>query len=292
MNEKIIRLSFLLFGAGFTSRAQNAMFSSPDSATTHPPVSCTVCAGSLWANETNIKQNDLQFAETILQPYLFCFQSLCYRSRYLVADHFNFNIPPVAVLLGLEVHIMAKADLPGVLDSTLRLCDASGMVGDNKPGASAWGTALITRTYGSPTDMWNAPFDASSINDSRFGLYYKVYNNSDSSPVFSIDQIKITVYYSTPQGLFSQTSTASSLRTHYEGANENLRVWVDVEGDDEFSNLQILDLSGRVLLNENVPFSQIREKQIAVPGYRAGLYIVKVSGADKVLFSKIVIGDN
>src|SRR3990167_6859845 len=123
------------------SVSQQNTVSLPDSAYTHPPASCSICAGSLWINENNAKLFDSQYTETELMPNLFCFQSLCYRSRYLGANNFEMNIPSNATITGIFVTISGFSSHPfAVRDSTVRLTKNYDMVGNNLPDTASWST--------------------------------------------------------------------------------------------------------------------------------------------------------
>jgi hypothetical protein len=53
---------------------------------------CLGCPGTEWNNAGKITSKDGSFAGTILAENGFCFQSICYYSRGLIASKFDFAL--------------------------------------------------------------------------------------------------------------------------------------------------------------------------------------------------------
>lgn len=279
----------LLFLSPVLSPAQQTETGLPDSTYTHPPASCTVCAGSLWVFENNAQQFDSQYSETELMPYLFCFQSLCYRSRYIAANDFDMSIPSDATITGIEVSLSGFASHPfAVYDSTLRLTKAYNMVGVNVPDSASWQVQDENRLYGTGLGLWGESWTPAEINDPGFGIMFKVFNASDSSPVYKLDVVSITVHYTTPQGSGSQTSTPKNFTTVFEPASGAIHVNFEPETPSSYT-FSILTLSGTEVYREVIPEVTSFDARVSALHFNPGIYFVRFHSDKDQFVRKLVI---
>ncbi len=290
----MIRLFFpalLLSALPLLSVAQGITLSA-DSGRNEPPLSCSTCAGALWQNTNEIDQSDNSYAETQLQPYLFCFQTLCYRSRYIVCSDFGIDIPNDALVLGIIVIMENKSEFSMMVrDSTLRLSYNGNMLGSNKADTTAWPTSLTVRGYGSPTDKWGVSWTTEELSDTDFGFYYKVYNDGDSSPVFSIDHVQMTIFYQTPQGSFTQTVTPKKFTTYYEPSSSSLSVNFVPGTSGLDHNFQIMNLQGRVIYFEDLLALDEYEKTLSGLNLAPGIYFLWFRTNDEQYFLKFPVSN-
>ena len=270
--------------------AQQSTTVLPDSTYTHPPLSCSSCAGSLWSFETNAQVLDNQYTETTLMNYLFCFQSLCYRTRYLAANNFALTIPSDAAIDGIVVTISGFNSHPfSVRDSTIRLTKSYNMVGSNLPDTVSWSTQDMNRIYGAGSNLWGETWTPAEINDPGFGVFYKAYNYSDSTPVFKLDVVSITVQYTTPIGTFTQTSTPKQFYTHYDPSSSTVYVTFEPEQAGLDYSFQVMNISGTVVYEEQVADVAVFERRLSTISFSPGIYFVRFMGRDEQFIRKFPV---
>lgn len=132
-------------------------------------------------------------------------------SYYLKATNFGFTIPSNAIINGIEVRILRKADFSQIsprnnwLDNAIFLVKDGVVFGSNNFKSDFWGTNFSTIIYGNQlnTTNWSPiyTFTPSDINNSNFGVVLSVYGYNDTSSInfARVDSIDITVYYSLPE---------------------------------------------------------------------------------------------
>jgi len=122
----------------------------------------------------------------------------------LFVYNFGFNIPNGYYIWGIEVNISRFAASGEVYDQMVMLMkDGEALYGSDKcstycqgqwrTGGSYDGTAV---TYGSKTNLWNAEWNSSDINNSNFGVIYRAYSQSQGASL-KVDFISMSVYYDT-----------------------------------------------------------------------------------------------
>lgn len=110
------------------------------------------------------------------------------------------QIPAAATITGiaLTIHRAGAFNLWHV-DQTVRLLNAGAMVGDNKASAAEWPSTLTDVTYGGPGDLWKTTWSVAEVNATGFGAaYVATYAGSAGNGAFSVDSMRITVFYSCP----------------------------------------------------------------------------------------------
>jgi hypothetical protein len=290
--------SFLILGTTlFTSARLHAQSEGPlyPSSTDNEPFTyCTVCAGAIWNNPTNVWENDGLYSDVQLQPYLNCYESSCYRSRYLTCYNFGFDIPCSAEIKGIEVDVYGFCDMPSVvLDCTIVLRQNSiSLSGNNQSNLTPWSTTPGERSYGGPTELWGVNWTPSDINSCDFGTYIKVYNPTTFSPVINVDCVSMTVTYELTTGIYSQTSSPQPLKIFTGNVPDVLDVSFEMPPGTSNALLDLYDATGHKCYSATLE---------GMPGYRveeqletdlaSGIYFCTVYTERKKFTQKIYLGN-
>lgn len=193
------------------SFGQSSQTKPAGTATNAPSSACLGCPGSVWGNETNVTAHDSVLSGVALAPKPSCFQSSCYVSRALVATGFGFNIPPAATIVGIQVDIIGKGTQDTLVwDSLVQLTKAAGTTGLDYSQQGGWPVSPTQRTYGGPSDLWGSAagfWTPSDVNNSGFGVHFKVQNKGVGGSGFGVDYVEITVYYTGCSMLLSTSKT-------------------------------------------------------------------------------------
>jgi len=139
-----------------------------------------------WSNPDNAKISDNVYTTTVL--------TASDSSHYLVATNFGFAIPTGATINGLLAEVEDKVDANGPF-SFWGYAIKGGVV---QTPRFALGTITTTETYnsyGSSTDLWGETWTAEDINALDFGIVFQRGKSLTTTNTFSVDHIRITVYY-------------------------------------------------------------------------------------------------
>ena len=124
-------------------------------------------------------------------------------SHYLKATNFGFSIGSTSTILGIVVGIKKQEGMAtdNIYDERVRIVDENGAIGStDKSSGTEWPTSLTYTNYGTgTTDLWGESWTYANINDADFGVVI----SADGGAAFAgagIDHIKITVYYTEPDG--------------------------------------------------------------------------------------------
>ncbi len=269
--------------------AQNTGATDPTVSLTNPYTSCTICAGAVWANENNANIADGIFTTAALKNYLNCFQSSCYFSRYLNCTHFNFAIPSNATVTGMALQVKRMCSAGNAaMDSTIKLGMGNVFYGSNHAALGTyWGMGNSSSSYGDSVDTWGYAWQPTDINDSTFGVFIKVLNNSNADVTAGIDNVQLTVYYLLNSGMFSQTSSPSGFNVSFTG--QNLVVSFSATGQNQ--TLQLTNALGQIILSEKIPDSSsaLFTRTINTEGMLPGIYLVSVSSETNHLARQVMI---
>ncbi|KKL56451.1 hypothetical protein LCGC14_2245280, partial [marine sediment metagenome] len=127
-------------------------------------------------------------------------------SDMLQLTDFGFSLSPTAQILGIEVGIDREATVSGsITDGYLRLLKAGVPIGDDKASATPWTVGETYVVYGTPTNLWEASWLYSDINDINFGVELFVDYSGSSATDARIDLVDITIYYYEPPILQQDT---------------------------------------------------------------------------------------
>jgi hypothetical protein len=118
-------------------------------------------------------------------------------SYYLKSTNFGFSIPGSATIDGIVVEIDRYSDIASmVTDAEVKIVKGGTVGSQNKAAGGYWGSSDTDtyQSYGGSSDLWNATWSPSDINDSGFGVVVSASVGGTKSNIF-IDDIRITVHY-------------------------------------------------------------------------------------------------
>jgi hypothetical protein len=119
-------------------------------------------------------------------------------SQLLRASNFGFSIPSTATILGVTVEVeRSAANANRHFDDTIKLLKAGTEAGTNQSAGAAIPTTKAFATYGSSSSLWGTTLTPTDVNDSGFGLSFKINRNSSQTTTTSVFRVRITVEYST-----------------------------------------------------------------------------------------------
>lgn len=159
-----------------------------------------------WANPTNCEADDGSFAtggDGVSTGTTY----------YLKATNFGFTIPITATINGIVVEVKRYSGLlgaSGTTDSSIVLLDKTGTPyagSDNKADTvTNWPNTVAYASYGSSSDTWNAGagLTPGNINSSGHGVAIAA-TITNGVNTANVDYIRVTVYYTVDEVLFSQT---------------------------------------------------------------------------------------
>ncbi len=205
---KVFYFNLLLLLLPFGSHEQTSVTNSAGSGEEVPSAACLACAGTDWINPDNISSADDSVATTGLNPYGNCFMSTCFFSRFLFARNFNFKIPVDATIDSVFVDIRRGANIENAIrDTIVQLVKSGTPTGSNLASAIIWPKSLRYENYGHDDPLWGTTWRPVDLNDTTSGVTLKIENISTKEAAAGIDQIQMTVYFSTSTGIYSVTST-------------------------------------------------------------------------------------
>lgn len=214
-HQSVFLCCFFLF-AGITSAYSQSSSKKPHIAN-YSAAGCLACSGSEWNDYNYIKQLDGKFATSNLAAEGYCFQTICYYSRGLMASDFQFSIPATATVTGVRVRVTRMADKDNaVYDYDIQLMKNLTPQGDNKASADAWPVTAANKVYGGVNDQWGISLTPSLVNSSDYGFWLQSQNLTKfDGRTASVDFVKMTVYYLVNGKLNEQTSEAASVNQMY-----------------------------------------------------------------------------
>lgn len=147
-----------------------------------------------WTNPNN--------ASTSNDFYATCWPDLQFSEscNYFKTTNFGFNIPAGATITGIVVDIERKVDNnTNGQDASVKIVKGGLISGTEKASSAIYSDVDTYVTYGSSTtDLWGLTWTPSDINASNFGVAFTPKDRGLASGViFSVDHVRITVYYST-----------------------------------------------------------------------------------------------
>ena len=282
------KYSFLLGYIFFTINPGYSQTAGPQSPmqATYSAFGCLACPGGEWSDLQNISFADHQYTKASLSAYPLCFQTTCFYSRILYAYNFGFNIPPGAVINGISAEILRMATtITGIQDSIVTLY-LSVPVGNNHASPNFWTTIPLTENYGDSTDTWGYPLTADSVNNGHFGMAVMVENRNASASfsTVSIDNIQMTIYYSTGLGVQSQTKSPGQMNCYYQATSSTLTLNTQSEKITDFS---ISDITGRIIFTAPDLFPAGKTMNLNIPVLKRGLYFLSALVDGRNIVQKI-----
>lgn len=127
-------------------------------------------------------------------------------TNYLVARGYNFNVPDIATIVGIEVRVMNVGSVTeGNTEYSIRLYDG-GVIGDDKANdqpillfsnvslaSDSW-----TMEYGGATDVWGTSLTPADVNSDDFGIAIAYQNDGSIDPPIFLDTVQIKIYIEFP----------------------------------------------------------------------------------------------
>lgn len=293
MKTRFLQLttSIIMFVFATPVLSQTTGPNTPGNSYNQPYADCPSCPGAIWTSTANVSAADNQYSEVQLQNFLNCYQSSCFRSRYLVCSDFGFSIPADALITGIKVQVNGFCDTElSVFDSTVILMKSNSPCGGNMASPSPWPTMITSFIYGGLTELWGLSWTPQEINSPGFGAFIKVYNSSSQAPKVYVDEVSITVSYSLATSVFSQTSSPRFTPLVFDHVNKDLLVISDTDGRREFS-LEIYDLKGLSRLSMGIGeiASGVSVTRVSLNGLNHGLYLVRLVLDGKIYTTRILI---
>jgi hypothetical protein len=125
----------------------------------------------------------------------------------LIPQGFGFSIPSGSTIDGIIVEVedsVANASNTVMMD-TIRLSKSSTGIGENKGDNRVVNSTTDSyKSYGSATDTWGYAWTAGEINTNTgpgaFSVQLGYTWNSGGTSQIRVDHVRITVYYTEPQG--------------------------------------------------------------------------------------------
>ena len=154
-------------------------------------------AGSVggWSGPANaISSNDVYAIPTANMPNNGDY------TDYLKITNFQFTIPTGSVITGIAVNV-ERSDANGKSkDSEVKVIKAGSIGVTNKALSPAWGGTDAVQTYGANGDIWGNTWAVADINATNFGFAFsaKRVGGGGQATLAKIDEVIITVYYTTP----------------------------------------------------------------------------------------------
>lgn len=289
MKRSIVLLLLLL--CAVVLPAQQVGPNSPTSTENQPLESCLICTGAIWDSTQNISAVDGQYSSVTLDPYLNCFQTTCYRSRYLTAYNFGFAIPQNALIEGVTVDVLGVPDANGaVRDCTiaLRRDNLNNLWGDNMAQGAPWNVNNPQHSYGAGDDLWGLTWTPADVNSADFGTYIKLQNTSNQFHTVNVDAVYITVTYSINMEVYSVTSSPQAVTMNYNAAQTALNVSMLSSSP---SHITVVDMTGRVCISQDANFGSAQSDNTVVidlSSLAPGVYTVVVEQGGEVFTRKFL----
>jgi hypothetical protein len=243
---KTLRCIFLLlFSITINLGAQNSSMNYADSAYMVPSSACLACPGSEWQNPMNIALSPAQPSPVFLTAYHQCFQSTCYFTREFHFCNYGFNLPSNATVDSFWVHINEGSwwTQHVIVDSVVQLMKNHVLVGNNYAWPYTW--AYMQSVY-YPSGLWGTTWTPAEVNDPGFGLSLRAKNTSTDTATAFVSGSYITVWYSTPAGVFSQSSNGN-LFSVYPNPSTGL-FFLELDQLMDVDEIRVADLTGRIIL--------------------------------------------
>jgi hypothetical protein len=239
----LLCLAFAMLHYPAFSQVQGPLF--PGTTENQPLSSCTTCSGATWTSTSNISASDNQYSKAQFKSFLYCFQGNCYFSRYLTSYNYGFTIPTSATILGIKASVEGYcADDSAVSDSTIKIMKSQIPQGSNMAQQGYWLSSDNTHVYGGSSQLWGCTWLPSDINASSFGLYIKLINLASFNTSVKVDAVSITITYSTPTGIFTQTSTPKPFTVNAASGSLTVHSLGDRSMD---ARLDVYDLTGKLI---------------------------------------------
>lgn len=121
-------------------------------------------------------------------------------SNYLRAADFRFELPPTAVVVGIEVVIERSADAADVIaDHEVRVAVDGALLPKKFVDAASWSVTDATSSYGDATDLWDATetITPALVNQANFGVALAAKATGAAAEAL-VDSVRIKLHIENP----------------------------------------------------------------------------------------------
>jgi hypothetical protein len=157
-----------------------------------------------WTNPTNVQGDTTGTAATVSPP------ANGNTSQRLRASNFGFSIITGATITGIMVEIeQSAANNSRHRWNSVQLLIAGSETGTDLSDASSITTTKGFKTFGSSSELWGLTPSVAQVNNSGFGVSFKIDRNSAQSTTTSLYRARVTITYTPPEvsGSFTADST-------------------------------------------------------------------------------------
>jgi hypothetical protein len=161
-----------------------------------------------WTSPTNACGDDGLYATAVIP-------ASGGTTHHLDATHFGFSIPTGATINGIQVDVKSSTD-SGVLNWNRDYIIKGGTVGSTNVQTSGYPISTTMNydtipTSGASTELWGETWTPADINNSNFGVAIGIVNgfSTPANITVSVDNIRITVYYTTASGAHASVTHTS-----------------------------------------------------------------------------------
>ncbi|HYK01306.1 MAG TPA: LamG-like jellyroll fold domain-containing protein [Thermoanaerobaculia bacterium] len=157
-----------------------------------------------WTNPNNAQTDNGSYATAVLASVAGVSNE---SSHYLKATNFGFAIPTSATITGVVVEEKVVATNTSIRNANTKLVKGGAFVGTAKTTSTVWSIAEAYISFGGSSDLWGTTWTPAEVNSSGFGVGVSAWNANSltSSHTASLNHIRITVHYTTVNGVASVT---------------------------------------------------------------------------------------
>lgn len=198
-------------------------------------------------------------------------------TQTLIAKGFGFSVPTIAVITGIKLEIEKSRDglRDNVRDGSIRIVKGGNIVGSEHRSTLKWPKNDSVVSYGGSSDKWGMGWTPADINSPNFGISISARLATDLTtleflstpilPVAKIDQVRMTVYYSTPLPIellgFQADCEPEGARLNWSVATQSDNDYFSVErSTDGYSYQTVSTLKGGSTSNQAQSYTYLDEK--------------------------------
>lgn len=210
-------------------------------------------------------------------------------TQNLITKNFGFSIPATAVITGIKVEVEKSRDglRDNVRDASVKIIKGGMITGSEHRSALKWPRNDSVVSYGGALDNWGISWSAADINSSNFGFSISARLNTDLTsleflsapvlPVAKIDQIRMTVFYSSPLPIqltgFYADCEKEGARLNWSVATQSNNDYFSVERSSDgmqFQAIAVVDGSGNLSQAMTYSYTDPDEHHNQTMYYRLG----------------------
>jgi hypothetical protein len=114
----------------------------------------------------------------------------------LVLSDFGFSLPEGATLRGIGFTWQRSSEAGFAVDESIRLVNATGVIGADRSVPEAWGATPAEMTYGGENDLWGAELTLADVESPAFGVAVTPeYTDSAGNDRAYVSHVSAFAYY-------------------------------------------------------------------------------------------------